>query len=359
MVHLKENMKHGFPSVAEQVALAIKDGLRQGRWKETIPGRNRLATELGVNHKTVKAALAILENEGLLESRGPGRERRIIETSRLESVPLRVMLLAYEPNDRKTDYLLDIVHRLHLAGHIASFASKTLTDLDRSVERVARFVEQTTADAWILIAAPTDILDWFTKQPLPAFGLFGPVMKFPIASTGPTKLDVLRELVLRLCDLGHRRIVMLTRESNRKPNIGLNERVFLETLGSRGIPTGLFNLPDWGDTPDDLRKNIDSLFRHTAPTALIVDDPVAFSAVVQHLGRLGMAAPEQISLACTDPSPAFDWCRPKVTHITWNHKTVVTRVVNWARQTSYGKDDRRKNLVKATLEPGGTIGPAP
>ena len=48
---------------------ALREGLREGRWQGSMPGRNRLAVELGVNHKTVKAALVILEREGLLEAR--------------------------------------------------------------------------------------------------------------------------------------------------------------------------------------------------------------------------------------------------------------------------------------------------
>lgn len=61
-----------FNTVTEQVAQALRDGIREGRWQGTMPGRNRLAAELGVKHKTVKAALETLGREGLLEA--PGRD---------------------------------------------------------------------------------------------------------------------------------------------------------------------------------------------------------------------------------------------------------------------------------------------
>lgn len=57
-----------FSSVTEQVAQVLRDGLLQGLWRRSMPGRIRLAAELGVNHKTVKAALLILEEEGILPS---------------------------------------------------------------------------------------------------------------------------------------------------------------------------------------------------------------------------------------------------------------------------------------------------
>lgn len=352
-------MNKSFNTVTEQVTQALKEGLRQGRWQGTIPGRNRLAAELGVNPKTVKAALGILEKEGLLQSRGPGRERLIVESSRAPGLALRIVIMPFDSNDRNTDYLMEIVHRLQLAGHLASFATKTLADLGRNVTRVARYVERTDADAWIVIAAPRDILDWFAEQPLPAFGLFGPVSQVPISSTGPTKTEALNELMDRLLDFGHRRIVLLSREDRRKPHLGPTEGPFLDKLTSRGIQTGPYNLPDWGSSPEGLQKNITSLFRHTPPTALIVDDPILFLALFQHLGHLGITAPDRISLACTDHAPAFDWCRPKITHIAWNRKTVVNRVVSWTNQISSGKGNLRKTLVRAELIPGGTIGPLP
>lgn len=74
-------MINGFNTVTAQVAQALRDGLRQGRWQGSMPGRNRLAAELGVNHKTVKSALGILEREGLLEAHGPGRKRSILKNA--------------------------------------------------------------------------------------------------------------------------------------------------------------------------------------------------------------------------------------------------------------------------------------
>lgn len=102
---------------------------------------------------------------------------------------------------------------------------------------------------------------------------------------------------------------------------------------------------------------LDSLFRHTPPTAMIIDEPIIFLTVSQHLARKGITAPDQVSLACMDGSSAFEWSRPKVTHIAWNFGAVTNRVVSWTNHVSRGKNDRRKTLMRAKLIPGGTIGP--
>jgi DNA-binding LacI/PurR family transcriptional regulator len=255
-------------------------------------------------------------------------------------------------------YLVDLRHQLTEAGHTATFARKTICELGMDAGRVARLVEETEADAWVVVAGPREVLLWFAARPAPAFAMFGRSFNVPLASTSPSKREALHEVVDRLVSLGHRRIVMIAREDRRKPEPGFFERLYLEKLESCGIPTSAYNLPDWGDRPEELQRILNSLFNLTPPTALIIADVVLFFAVQQHLSRLGIHAPEHVSLVCTDASPSFDWCRPTIAHIDWDFVPLVKRVVNWANSVSCGKDDRRKSGTKARFVIGGTIGSA-
>ncbi|MCH7228219.1 substrate-binding domain-containing protein [Haloferula sp. A504] len=351
--------KRGFTSITEQVAQSIRCGVRQGRWRETVPGRNRLAVELGVNHKTVTAALDILEAEGVLESQGPGRERRIVDVGKLDPAPLRVAILLYEESDRDTGYLLALLHRLQDAGYDASYMPRTMRELGMDVARIARVVRRAEADAWVVVAGSREVLEWFAEQPTPALALFGRSVGVPIASSAPQKWEALTELVERLVKLRHRRIILLVREERRKPTPGFLERCFLEELEGHGIPTGSYNLPDWKDTPEGLQRFLDSLFRHTPPTALLLDEPSLFIAARDHLARKGIHAPEHVSLVCCDADSTFHWCRPTIAHIAWDSRPVINRVVRWTKNISHRKDDRRKVFTKARLILGGTLGPAP
>lgn len=348
-----------YSSIAEQAARIIRDGLAEGRWRATMPGRLRLAGELGVNHKTAEAALQILEAEGMLASQGAGKVRKILHPGRTKPATLRVMILLYEKSDLKTDYIVELLHRLQDAGHDASFAPRTLQELGMDVTRVARFVGRTETDAWVVVAGSRAVLEWFAEQPAPAFALFGRSVGVPLASTAPEKKGAYAELVKRLVEMGHRRIVYLVREERRKPTPGFLERCFLEQLANHGMQTGPYNLPDWKETPEGLRLLLDSLFRHTPPTALLLDEPSVFIAARDHLARRGVYAPEHVSLVCCDADSTFDWCRPAITHIAWDSRPVINRVVRWAGNVSRGKDDRRMSTNKARLVVGGTIGPAP
>ena len=189
---------------------------------------------------------------------------------------LRIRILLYEKSDRTIHYLVELVHLLQEAGHDAAFADKAMRDLGMDVRRIARFAESTEADAWVVASGPRDVLDWFAAQPTPAFALFGRLMNVRLASISPKKAGVYAEVVKRLVEMGHRRIIHLVREDRRKPTPGFLERLFLDELEKHGIHTGAYHLPDWKDSAEGLQDLLNSLFRHTSPTAMLIDGALLF-----------------------------------------------------------------------------------
>lgn len=346
-------------SAAEQVAAHLKNEILHGRIQGQMPGIHKLAGELSANHKTVKSALLILEGEGILASQGNGKSRSIVLHGNSRVSSMRIGVLLYEPSDRKVDYVLDLQHRLSDAGYMVKIPPKTLTELGKNVERVKKLVDRTDADAWIVMAGSSSVLEWFASQSFPVFGLFGRVSDLNIAAIGPKKSPALVEVVRKLVDLGHRRIVMLAREERRKPEPGFFEQTFLEELKNQGIATGDFNLPDWEETPEGLRRLLDSLFSHTPPTALLIEGAPFILAIQQHLSRRGLMVPRDVSLVSSDPESSFYWCDPPVSHIHFDSLPWILRIVQWADNISRGKKDLSQSFNLAKFIEGGTIGPAP
>ncbi len=347
-------------TVTEQTAAHLREELRKGRWSGLMPGRHQLARELGVSHNTVQAALDMLEAEQLLLPQGIGRRRRIAHTPKRHAKrSLRVRILLYDPENRHSPHSMELLDELHLAGFEAHFARKTLQQLGMDPQRVARFVGQTPADAWVVVAGSREVLAWFAAQPIPSLALFGRFSGLPIAAASPRAADAVTTAVRRLVSLGHRRIVMLAREERRKPTPALVEQLFLDELAALGITTGPYNLPDWEDHAEGFIRCLDSLFQHTAPTALICGEPRLFASAQQYLARRGIFSPEHVSLICGDADPTLAWCQPPMAHIAWEQRPVVQRVVRWARHIANGKDDRKQTLFQASFIEGGTIGPVP
>jgi DNA-binding LacI/PurR family transcriptional regulator/predicted transcriptional regulator len=344
-------------SASEQLADHLRSEVIHQRRVGLMPGIHRLAAELGVNRKTVEAALRLLEGEGLLLPQGVGRRRRIARTGGIETPSLRVAILINEASDRKLDYMVELQHELAAAGHAVCHVDPPMVDLGMDVRRIARVVNQNEADAWVVMAGSREVLQWFASCGRPAFALFGRRRGLVLAGAGPDKPPAIAAATRRLLELGHRRVVLLARPRRRLPEPGASERAFLAELTAHGFSISDYNLPHWEETVEGFHVCLESLFHLTPPTAMIIDEVPLFAAAQQFLGRRRLRVPEDISLVSTDYDPSFDWCVPTIAHIRWDSRPVVRRIVRWAANVSRGKTDLRQTSTPAEFVSGGTVGP--
>jgi DNA-binding LacI/PurR family transcriptional regulator len=346
-------------SASEQLADFLKEEIRSRTWTGTLPGEIWLVTHLQVGRDTVRAAMAQLEEEGVLAAQGQGKRRQIVMTrDAFEPRNFRVRILLYEKQDRGDLDISSLLAQLLEAGFNADFAAKSLQDMGMQVEKVARFVDQNPADAWVICSASREVVEWFSRQPMPALAMYGRISGIPIAAAHLVVIPGLTAAVRRLIDLGHKRIVMLAREERRKPRLSRPEQAFIDELEAAGILTGDYNLPDWEESREGLRHRLDELFRFSPPTALIFQEAPISIAARLHLANRGIVAPRDVSLVVADRDPSFGWCDPIVSQIRWDHRPVVRRVVRWAKNVAAGKEDRRQIGTLTEFVDGGTIGPA-
>lgn len=217
----------------------LREGMLGGRWRDHLPGRDRLAADLGCSHGTVEAALRRLCTQGMLVSQGSGQRRRIVlPEGKAIRRELRVRILAYDQDSKLEPYQLDLLNDLRMAGFAADYAMKIQADLGMDVGRVARFVAKTPADVWVVVSGSREILEWFSQQDVPVIALFGRFTGLPIAVSCPRKIPAMVSSLRRLVELGHRRIVMMSNEERRKPYPALFEQKFLDGLESLGVATG-------------------------------------------------------------------------------------------------------------------------
>ena len=352
---MPDKQEFHFLTLEDQVTDALRKGMFSGRWLDSLPGRDRLAKEIGVSHKTIEAAMRRLAKEGLLVSQGAGQRRRIVlpkgDAARSH---FRLKILLCEPADREHPLCVELLTRLKKVGFAAEFAVKTLVDLGNNPNRVSRFVRKTPADAWVVLSGTHETLKWFSESDLPTFALFGITYNLPIAACG-VRFDS-AALVKKLVSLGHRKIVQIKKNTDTP---GLQDLEFLKALEDEGIETGPYNLPLWGNTPSGLHKCIDTLFKHTAPTAIIVQQASSYLAIRDHLAQKGIHAPRDITLVCLGSDPSFEWLAPKATHYTRDHKKLIRQVMRWSKAVAKGKEDIRQSYTMADFVEGETMGPAP
>jgi DNA-binding LacI/PurR family transcriptional regulator len=345
-------------TIPEQAAAHLREGISSGRWVGEMPGRDQLAADLGISQRSAQKAMALLVNEGLLVPQGQGRSSLIrLPEKGFEVSPLRVGILDYD--NCKSDYMNELRHQLEEAGHISVTSQKGLQELGMNVKRVARVVRDTKADAWVVFAGSREILQWFVDNDIKVFALAGRRFELPIAGTGPDKAAGYTEVVHRLANLGHKRITLLCGRHLRKPFPSKFNRDYLDALKDAGLPVGDHNLPDWEPGSEGLHKILNSLFKTTPPTALLLDEIHVFHAAYHFLAQRQLKVPQDVSLVCTDGSGDFAWCKPTVAHITWDYSPIVRRIMRWVNNIARGIDDSRQSFTKAKFIDGGTIGPAP
>lgn len=341
-----------------QLADYFKEEILAGRWTERMPGENWLMKNLQVGRGTVRKALEQLEEEGLLVSHGQGKQRRITMSRGADTTrSIRVSILLYDKLDQGDLDNSSLLAELLQSGFDARFVGKSLKDMGMQVGRVARYVKKNPADAWVVIAASREILEWFAGQATPAIAMYGRHKELPIAAAYTAMIPGMTAAVRRLIGLGHKRIVMITREERRKPKPSRPEQAFIDELEAAGIITGDYNLPDWEESPEGLSRLLDELFRFSPPTALFFQEAQLFAAARYNLADRGIIAPRDVSLVVADSDPSFSWCNPIPSHIRWDCRPVVRRIVRWARNVAAGKDDRRKVGTESEFFEGGTIGP--
>lgn len=345
-------------SAAEQAAACLRDELSRGTWSGQMPGGDKLAAELGIGRDTVEAALKQLEKEGFLVNQGRRRGRLILPQAAAGGTRrIRVAILLGDAADRRLDYMVELEHELEMAGHSVVYPAKCLYELGMDIRRIAKVVEATEADAWVVIAGARELLEWFVTQEKPILAVFGRRRGLRVASVGPDKTSAMAEITRSLIHLGHRRIVLLARRMRRLPKPGTSEQAFLAILADHGISYSSYHLPDWEESVEGYYARLESLFHVTAPTALIVDEVPLFAAAQQFLAGKGLRVPRDVSLVCTDYDSSFEWCRPHISHLRWETRPVVMRVLQWVKNVSRGRRDLREVHTPVRFVSGGTIGP--
>ena len=339
-------------TAAEQVAAHLKQELLQGRWTGTMPGRDRLAKELGVDGSTVDRALRLLEKEGALQSQGVGKRRRITVDG-IDTRGQRVLIVPYELEDRYSHPLIvELQNRLHAAGHRPSFASKSLHELKHAPAKVRALMKSHPHEACILVAASRPVLEMAARSPNPCFALFGSMADLEIAGTGPWKVPAIQDAVDCLHHHGHRRIVMLSQSETMKDGPNRTQQAFLDRLEELGLHSGPYNLPVWDSTPEGLHRCLVSLFQVTPPTAILVDDWMLLYATQNFLAGKQGKKHRRVACISTDHHPSFKWCKPRISHVSWDFQAASRRVLQWVNHIAKGKRDVSQRAITARFVEG-------
>lgn len=352
-------------TIIDQTMDALREGISSGRWSGRLPGVRPLSEELGVSRETLRTALRRLETDGTLAKSAPGDARKIIrlttpekrDTLRIAILPARRM-----ETESVADQLLilRLMHDLEAAGHACTLVPPPGNTSDPSPAAVARLVAEKEADAWMVYQGSREVLAWFAEQPFATLAIGGANHTLPISSIGFDYEPAIRDATRRLVKLGHRRIVFISPDFSRRPVRSQPIRAFLDELSSAGIPAGEYNSPEWDESPEGLRKLLESLFKLTPPTAIITWDGFEASGVLAFLAERKLTAPGDVSLVALTSDRSIVWQHPGVAlaNCAQDATPFIRHCVRWADTAAGARPEAKHALLEVEFIPGNTLGPA-
>jgi DNA-binding LacI/PurR family transcriptional regulator len=275
---------------------------------------------------------------------------------------LRVGVLLHErmvdENPGMHDTLAKLQHEIEQAGHVCFFSKPCQASLRHDTGRIAKYLAEMQADAWVVVAPRSEVAQWFATQPVPAIalGLGNPDVN--LAGTGTLGTLARVEALRRLLALGHRRIVLICLSHLRQPVPRLSVSSFTAELDARHVLwSHPYNVPEWEETPAGFRALLTGLFAVSPPTALMIDETPRLMATLAFLAKRGLRVPEQVSLFVGQWDSSLAWADPPIAHVNWDDTPLVRRVVRWLAAVAKGRPDRKTILYPAEFVPGGSIGP--
>jgi len=276
---------------------------------DRLPSEQALASELDMNHLTVRRALARLAEEGVIEKRP---KIGTFVSAAPSPIPVAIVLprWAISQEVAKHPYFSTIVAGIHSVLEQQRYAVSTMYySPNRLWEEVGRIVSERSVRGMLLGASadirPSEVqrlIDTGIRTVL----LHGrpKLARFGLPSVTIEYVSLLRQVIERLVSLGHRKIAVAaySRSAERQMIIrAVSAACDAHDLGS--LSDVLLDIPN-PPNKVDLSVMRSLVEKRNRPTAVVVPDEFAASTVFRLCYEHGIRIPQQMSLAAVyDSTP--------------------------------------------------------
>lgn len=317
---------------------------------------------MGVSRRTMEAALAQLEADGMLlpakARRGhfihPGAKSAVENQSsqRLfvaSSVPLQACDYVSREIVEGISGLL--VRKGWEVDHVVNRALSA-PKLERELERQA---DGLAPGMWLLLEPALPAVRWAVSSDLRAICLGGEAREQPILCAAVSLRDMAAAAVKELLAAGHRRIVVPIPPFSENAVATLTS-VVAECFRAKGTPfSPAYNTPVLAErTPEALWECLRGVYSVTPPTAFVLMQIVELHLFQSYCLRRGLRIPEDVSVVLLDDDPRLSWVKPEPTRFRYPVRRFIRTVARWLENFP-AKDRRGLTLLEPEFIKGGTI----
>ena len=324
-----------YQSLAAQVAARIAGEIEKGTWSEWLPGERALTQTLQTSRKTLRKALAQLQREGAIRTQhGLGHEIVAVgkrARAAAAAAELTVGLLTPESLENLRPYTALWVDELRSllfesGARLATFSGHRFFT-GRPEKALARLVEQFPQTCWILAHSNEHIQHWFHDQRVPCVIAGSSHIGLPLPSVDLDNFAVCRHAAGEMLRLGHRRVALFTKQSERAGDLE-SERGFAD--GVRASPQRDVEplVVRHDGTVDGAYRTLGRMFGLTAaPTAVLVAQSAFYLTTIAFLAERGLRVPSQVSLISRDDDTFLSYLKPAPARYACNPKTYAKRLL--------------------------------
>jgi len=303
-------------SLISQTAKVVREALAAGEWSDWLPSERNIANDLGVGRNTLRAALKILEAEGLLYS-VPRQGIRLARKAGKPAAKRNLVVGVLSPSSIEVAYPRKIIwidalrEQLARDGYMLKYYYGNQFSRVGFERAIQRLVKQERCDCWMLVASTHAVQEWFRNNGIPCqiAGSCHPGVDLPFVDIDYRA--VCRHAVMTFRRQGHVNIVYVTPPPQLAGDI-CSETGFLEGLkdcpgfdrASGGIEYMESAVDYTGPAVHRLMKKV------PRPTALLLNNPFQYLAVFSTLTKLGIRIPEEVSLICRGADHFLSYLTP-------------------------------------------------
>lgn len=348
-------------SLAVQAADAITKAINEGTWKEHLPSERRLCELLRVSRPTVRTALRMLSDNGLVEIR-QGRRNRLLGQPKppLRRLSRLIGLVTHEPFTHMALATYQLISDMRAQLAQQGFTTEVLVCQAHSPRTQRRkledFVRQNRVLCCVLLSVSKELQQWFSEHSVPALVLGSCHSEVRLPSLDIDYRSVCRHAGGIFLSKGHRRMALVVPHSGVAGDLA-SERGFMEAIQLKHYADARATIVRHNGTAQNIATKLDALFNSAhAPTALLVAKPQHVFIVILYLLKRGLTVPDTVSFIARDHDHIFETVSPPIAHYTLQDETFAHRLSRLVLQmVSLGNLEFEPNLIFPRYFPGGTV----
>ncbi|HEY1174352.1 MAG TPA: substrate-binding domain-containing protein [Verrucomicrobiae bacterium] len=306
-------------SLVTQTARILRLGLETGRWPGALPGERLLSEQLRVSRPTLRAALAQLEKDGLLQTSQGKRRQTVISQKRSRgsksSAPKSICLLSPHPLDAVPPMVLFWINELRARLAELQLGMELVVRPSAYHAKAEKAWEELAAShpsaAWVLFLSNEPMQRWFAARKIPALVVGSCPADNPLPSVDVDYRAACRHAAQWFSGHGHKRLALLLPASGC-PGDQESEEGFCE-----GALKGEVKIVRHDETVAGVCARVDRLIALAeAPTAFLIARSAHALTVLTHLQRRGIKVPQDIALISRDDDAYLQHVVPTLARYT-------------------------------------------